>query len=156
MDVTIINPFLNAVQDVYRQMFFLETVAAPAFVLEEHATHRWDISGILGVTGDYAGIVCFRLHKMLAEKLLEIAGIEFFSDEERQDTMYEMIGEVTNIVSGNAASKLGDINVEISPPAVVMGKNHKIAWPRGIPVIGIPFSTPKGPFEVDVCFQQKI
>ena len=41
----------------------------------------------------------------------------------------------------------------ISPPFCVMGHNHVIAWPKNFPVIAIPFVTPYGPFEVDVCFK---
>lgn len=155
MDVTIINPFLAAALDVYREMFGISATPGAPFLLSEDSSHRWDISGILGVTGDFSGIVSFRLHKILADKMLVKSGIRVETEEERQQTVYEMIGELTNIISGNAASRITHANIEISPPAVVMGENHRIAWPRSIPVIGIPFSTSNGPFEVDVCFRRR-
>lgn len=155
MDATIINPFLTAAIDVYADMFGIQANPGTPFLLEEEGKHRWDISGLLGVTGDYSGIVCFRLHRILADKLLVKSGIETKNEKERQETVYGMIGEITNIISGNAASHINHANIEISPPAVIMGENHKIAWPSSMPVIGIPFSTSSGPFEVDVCFRKK-
>jgi chemotaxis protein CheX len=155
MDAKIINPFLTAAIEVYRNMFGIVPNPGSPFLLEEETKHRWDISGILGVTGDYTGIVCFRLHKILADKLLIKSGIKIYSEKERNETVYEMVGEITNIISGNAASNISHANIEISPPAVIMGENHIIAWPKPIPVIGIPFTTSSGPFEVDVYLKRK-
>ena len=70
MDANIINPFLTAAVDVYNDMFGIQPIPGTPFLLEEESKHRWDISGLLGITGDYTGIVCFRLHKILADKLL--------------------------------------------------------------------------------------
>lgn len=156
MDANIINPFLTAAIEVYKDMFGILANPGVPFLLEEEGKHRWDISGLLGVTGDYSGIMCFRLHKILADKLLVKSGIETKTEKERQETVYEMIGEITNIISGNAASHIFHANIKISPPAVIMGENHKIAWPKTMPVIGIPFSTFSGPFEVDVCFRKNM
>ena len=61
-----------------------------------------------------------------------------------------MVGEMINIVSGNAATKLADFEVDISVPLVIQGENHTISWPDRAPVIGIPFTTDLGPFLVDV------
>jgi len=65
-----------------------------------------------------------------------------------------MIGELVNIVAGNATTAI-DGSIDISPPVVVYGQNHNIAWPKTIPVIAIPFTTAMGPFEVAVCFKEK-
>ena len=154
MDVKIINPFLTAVINIFDEMFSIIVNPGIPFLHEEESAHRWNISGILGVTGDYQGIVCFRLHKVLADKMLAKSGINTSSEKERKEMVYEMIGELTNIISGNAASAINHANIEISPPAVIMGENHKISWPRSMPVIGIPFTSSSGPFEVDVCFRQ--
>lgn len=155
MDATIINPFLDASMRVFKDMFGIEAKPGKALVLEEEAGHRWNISGMLGVTGDYAGIVCFRLHKILADNMLAKSGVEVASQEDHDEIVYEMVGEVVNIISGNASSKISHAHIEISPPAVIMGENHQIKWPRKMPVIGIPFSTSNGPFEVDVCFGKR-
>jgi len=154
MDVSIINPFLSAAMNVFASMFSIETTPGAPYLLEETSAHRWEISGLLGVTGEYQGVVCFRLHRVLASKMLERSGVITKTEEERQETIHEMIGELTNIIAGNASSAIRHARIEISPPAVILGENHQIAWPKTYPVIAIPFSTPNGPFEVDVCFKK--
>jgi chemotaxis protein CheX len=155
MDVTIINPFLTAALNLFSGMFAIDAQAGSPYLMEESGKHRWEISGILGLTGDYQGIVAFRLPRLLADKMLEKSGIVTKSEEERQETVYGMIGEMTNIIAGNASSSIAHATIDISPPVVILGENHHIAWPKTMPVVGIPFSTPNGPFEVDICFKKK-
>lgn len=155
MDVEIINPFLTAALNLFASMFGITAQPGPPYILEEENKHRWEISGILGLTGDYHGVVGFRLPRVLADKMLEKSGVSTQTEDERQETVYGMIGEMTNIIAGNAASAVQQAVIDISPPVVVMGENHHIAWPKTMPVVGIPFTTPSGPFEVDVCFKKK-
>jgi len=136
-------------------MFGIEVQPGTPYLLGEEIKHRWEISGILGLTGDYQGLVGFRLPRLLADKMLEKSGIKTKSEEERQETVYGMIGELTNIISGNAASAIDHVSIDISPPVVIFGENHHIAWPKTIPVVAIPFTSANGPFEVDVCFKKK-
>ncbi len=153
MDVAIINPFLSASLDLFKSMFGIEATPGAAYLLNDQVGHRWEISGVLGITGDYHGIVAFRLPRMLADKLLEKSGVTTANETERADTVNGMIGELTNIISGNASNQFADHSIDISPPVVVLGNNHQISWPKIAPVIGIPFSTPFGPFEVDICIK---
>lgn len=155
MDVSIINPFLSSAVNLFENMFSITAQAGTPYLLEESGKHRWEISGILGLTGDYQGIVGFRLPKILGDKMLERSGIITKTEEERQETVYGMIGEMTNIIAGNASSAIDHASIDISPPVVILGENHHIAWPKTMPVIAIPFTTPNGPFEVDVCFKKR-
>ena len=156
MDAKIINPFLSATLDIFGSMFSIEAKPGKPYLLGRELMHRWDLSGILGVTGDYSGIVGFRLTRILADKMLQRSGIFTESEKERQELLYEMVGEMTNIIAGNASSLIDHVSIEISPPAVIMGEHHEIAWPRAIPVICIPFSSATGPFEVAVCFKSNL
>lgn len=155
MDVSIINPFLTATINLFKNMFSLDAAPGTPYLLEGEIKHRWEISGLLGLTGDYQGLVGFRLPRLLGDKMLLKSGIVTKGETERLDTVYEMIGEMTNIIAGNASSAIDTATIEISPPVVVRGENHQIAWPRSMPVVAIPFTTPSGPFEVDVCIAPK-
>ena len=152
MDVQIINPFLSAAMNLFASMFDLEAQANPPFLLEGENKHRWEMSGILGMTGDYHGVVAFRLPRILADKMLQKTGIQTKTEDERLETLYGMIGEITNIIAGNAATGIVHASIDISPPVVILGENHEIAWPKSLPVGGMPFMTTAGPFEVDGCF----
>ncbi|WP_319476722.1 chemotaxis protein CheX [Marispirochaeta aestuarii] len=153
MNADIINLFLHSAIRLFREMFELRITSCPAYVLENQLSHRWEISGILGITGDYSGIISFRLPSLLANKLLEKSEITITDENERRETVYSMVGELTNIISSNVSDQLVQGSISISPPAVIIGKNHRILWPKTTPVIAIPFSTQYGPFEVDVCMK---
>ena len=153
MNAAIINPFLTSAVDLFREMFSIQADAGQPYVLTDQTSHNWEISGILGITGDYQGILAFRLPRPLADKLLEKSGVTSDSEEERKDTVNGMVGELTNIISGNAPSKFENVTIDISPPVVVLGENHRIAWPKIGPVMAIPFSTTHGNFEVNVCLK---
>ena len=73
--------------------------------------------------------------------------------EDYEDMAIGLVSEFTNIISGHAVTALSEYHLDISPPFCVIGHNHMISWPRNYPIIAIPFVTPYGPFEVDVCFK---
>ncbi|MDD6295636.1 MAG: chemotaxis protein CheX [Treponema sp.] len=155
MDVKIINPFLTASAFVFKTMFGIEaTSGAPYLMKRTIGGHSWEISGILGLTGEFDGIIALRLHKVLAKKMLERSGLYYKDEETREELESGMIAEVANVISGNAISAVKDFMLDIAPPVVIYGKDHTIAWPKGYPIIGIPYTTSLGPFEVDVCFKE--
>ncbi|MFA6856946.1 MAG: chemotaxis protein CheX, partial [Treponema sp.] len=76
MDVTVINPFLTACENAFKNMFNLTPEHKLPYLLDVLATRHWEISGLLGLTGDYTGVLAFRLHVVLAAKMLEISGMQ--------------------------------------------------------------------------------
>ncbi len=154
MDASVINPFLGASIEMFQTMFQIEAVPGPPYIMGKEVAHRWEISGVIGVTGGYQGIVAIRLSRLLANKMLERSGITTSSEEEREQTLYGMIGELINIIAGNATNEIPQA-VDITPPIVVYGQNHSFAWPRAIPVIAIPFATTLGALEIAVCFKHR-
>lgn len=154
MDASVINPFLGASIQMFQTMFQIEAVPGAPYIMAKEVAHRWEISGVIGVTGGYQGIVAIRLSRLLANKMLERSGITTTSEEEREQTLYGMIGELINIIAGNASNEIPQA-VDITPPIVVYGQNHSFAWPRAIPVIAIPFVTTLGPLEIAVCFKHR-
>lgn len=153
MDVKVINPFLNATLNTFERMFSITSTNKEPFLLDPNSGHPWEVSGILGVTGDYSGVVAVRLHKILAFKLLELSGLTDIKPDEKLELSQELVSEFTNIISGNAVSSMPNVSLTVSPPVTITGKDHVISWPKNYPVVGIPFNTTYGPYEVDVCFK---
>ncbi|MCR5189432.1 MAG: chemotaxis protein CheX [Treponema sp.] len=151
MDAKVINAFLTAGMNTFQSMFGIKAQPKDAHLLDLRSGHPWDISGILCIRGNCHGIVIFRLHKILAGKMLQMSGVNC-KPNEFVDMEKELVKEFTNIISGNAITELKDTYLDITPPTVVTGHNHEINWSKNLPVIAIPFSTEKGPFEVDVSF----
>jgi len=153
MDAHVINTFLMSTTQIFKQMWGLELNHAPPFVMDNLLGHRWDITGIIAITGQAKGVIAVRMHRVLVDKLLEHSGLDFKTDEERYELIDSMVGEFINIVGGNASTALTEYHIDISVPVIVQGEGHRISWPKITPVICIPFRTKWGDFEVDVCFK---
>lgn len=152
MEAAIINPFLESTINLFQEMFQIPVKPGQTFLMDNFVGHRWEISGLLGITGDSRGVIAIRFHKKLVDKLLVQSNIAVANEEEREAVADAMVGEFVNIISGNSLSKLEGKHLEISPPITILGENHRIAWPKIAPVICIPFHSLAGDFEVDVCF----
>ncbi|NLJ45834.1 MAG: chemotaxis protein CheX [Treponema sp.] len=153
MDASIINPFIAATAAVFKEMFGLDAAPDKPYVLEESSDSKWEISGLIGLAGAAQGIVAVRLPPGLAETLLGRTGMTFKTDDEKKQMVGGLVAELTNIVSGNAAGRFKDINLDIAPPVVVRGDKHQISWPKIAPVLAVPMKTEAGSFELDVCFK---
>ena len=62
----------------------------------------------------------------------------------------DAIGELTNMIVGCAKSKLEELNLSISLPTVIAGRNHAVAFPSGVTPLCIPFESTHGPFCLEV------
>jgi chemotaxis protein CheX len=65
----------------------------------------------------------------------------------------DAIGEIANIIAGNAKQHLTQYNLSISLPKVIMGKDHKVASQRGVPTIVVPFQSTLGEFAMEVSLK---
>lgn len=153
MDSKALEPFVAALRDVFAQMFNIDAAPGAPRIVNGPEDHEWDISGILGLTGDAHGIVAVRLPLGLVDELLRASGVESADEAERKATVSGLVGEITNIVAGNAIAAFPELSLDISPPVVVKGVNHQISWPKIAPVMGVRFSSAMGDFELGLCFK---
>ncbi len=145
MDVKYINPFLEATIDVIKTMASLDVVLGGPPILKKDNIAVGDVTGIIGLTGDNQGSLSvsfnFRLIKnimtnMLGEEIKEII-----------PEVLDAVGELTNMISGDARSKLHaelGIDLRAAIPTVVSGEGHKIKHILAGPVIVIPFKVEGG------------
>ncbi len=151
MNVNYINPFLKAVRNVFDTMIEVPfTLGKPNIKPDD--VPKFEISGIIGISGDVQGCVVISLSKgialqlasaLLDEKLTEING-----------DCTDAIGEIANMIAGDAKSKFPKTNTAVSVPTVVLGK-HQVAYPSGIPIITIPCKTSGGELAIDIAIKEK-
>lgn len=150
MDVSVVNPFLKSAINMFEHMFNITPTYGMPFLVPPNGAHRWELSGVIGIVGDSKGVLILRVTKTFGQKLLASTGIEIEDEFDRPMVMREMISELVNIISGNALEDLEDKNIDITPPITVQGLNHQIAWPSNAPIIGVPFFSSYGPFEIQI------
>lgn len=149
-----INPFLSSTLNLFESMSGNEPSVGQKTLLQNLHSHRWEISGIIGVTGPAEGVVALRLTFPLVSALLEKSGLTFKDELEQKEMITSMVGEMTNIIAGNALGEIQQYDLDISVPIVIQGKDHSISWPKNNPIISIPFRSPLGVFEVNVSLKE--
>jgi chemotaxis protein CheX len=63
----------------------------------------------------------------------------------------DTVGELTNMIGGSSKDRLGIPGIAIGFPMVVSGPNHSITFDPRAKVEMLRFSTPHGPFTVEVA-----
>ncbi|MCL1142319.1 chemotaxis protein CheX [Shewanella gaetbuli] len=153
MNVEFINPFLISLINVISTMASMELKPGKP-QLKSHEIAKGDVSGLIGMVGPKTKgslsitfeepLILEIMHKMLGEK-------PNFINEEITD----LVGEITNMVTGGAKNLLGDKGYEfnMATPVVVTGKNHTISHKAEGKKIMMPFSHQYGSAYIEICFE---
>jgi len=145
-----INPFLKASMNLFKEYLGLQAESGKPYLLRDPQDLE-AISAIIGLAGDTRGAVVLSFSRETAIAIVsKMAGHEI---KVLGNEVLDGVGELVNIIAGNAKQDLLDFRIEISLPGVVTGKAYKIHWPEGIPVVAIPFKTELGPFTVSVSLK---
>lgn len=150
MDVKYINPFIIAVKKLFNTMIDVPfKLGKPS--LKKGNVPGYEISGIIGLSGTVTGCVVINLSEEIALQLVSaLIGDEV---EELDEDCTDAIGEIANMIAGNAKTDFPSPGTSISVPSVVIGK-HKVSYPSGLPIISIPCITDKGELVIEVALKK--
>jgi len=154
MNVAYVNPFIES---TLRSLDMMAGIKADktGLALKEDLITTFDISAIIGLTGETSGSIIISMPESLACKVASNMLMEEISKLNK--SVEDAIGEIGNIVVGDARRALiqEGHSLSISIPTVVIGAGHKISRTGGIPCIAIPFTTQFGEFEVNVGLREE-
>ena len=151
MDVKYINPFINASKILFKDMFGIElTLGKPELITTETEMH--EISATIGLAGDITGSVIISFPKDSALKAASL----FMRSEilELSADVYDVIGEMVNIIAGNVNRDLDKSKVIISLPQVIIGDKYKVKYPENCPTVAIPLNFKEFAFFLVVSFRE--
>jgi chemotaxis protein CheX len=150
MDATYIVPFVKAVENVFATMVQIQVkVGKPT--LTQTNKPQYDVSGIIGMSGDVTGAVVLSLPVETSERLVALfTGMDLSHEHE---DFADAIGELVNMVAGNAKADFVDRKVNISCPSVVIGSGHRVFQQKQQPIIEIPCDCECGQFVVEVAMR---
>jgi len=141
-----ILPFINSTVNVFSSMVGITPeIAKPR--LKEGSGASFDVSGIIGFSGEILGSVVVSLQLQTASKL--VAAMVGSDVDPTSPDFADAIGELTNMIAGGAKTNLG-VLANITCPVVVIGASHVIARLTGVPCIVIPCHTPHSDFAIEV------
>ncbi len=134
-----IQPFVDVCVNVFREFIGVELETERPHFANKDDPHEWDVSAIIGLTGEARGAVVISMKQALARKLT--GALTGATHDELDDEVIDAIGEIINIIAGNAKRGLEEsFRLVISLPTIVRGTGHSIQWPNDqARIICIPF-----------------
>jgi chemotaxis protein CheX len=150
MKAKFINPFLFASMNLFREYLGIQARSVTPHLLSDPQDLQ-EVSAIIGLAGDTTGAVVLSFSRETAIALVsKLSGRSYSA---LTNEVLDGVGEMVNIIAGNAKKDLEDFRIVMSLPGVIVGSSYKIRWPEGIPVIAIPFESEIGPFSVNVSMR---
>ncbi|HSW47299.1 MAG TPA: chemotaxis protein CheX [Phycisphaerae bacterium] len=148
MDVRFVRPFVAAIHTVFKTMLNTEVqIGTPHATIE--SGNRADVSSVIGFSGQATGCVVLSFPSEVACKVASaFASIPL---DEKHPDFSDAIGELANMVAGNAKKDFSGMQVNISLPNVIVGKDHIVTRSRMFPRVVFPCSCDLGDFEIKVA-----
>ncbi len=153
LSVEWINPFIEATYSIIEAVAAVKVSMDKPLKIRQSNTVGYDVSGIIGLTGEATGSIALSFPKKTALNIVsdfigeDVLGID-------SDTM-DAVGELTNMIAGRAKKLFAEkgIRMKISIPTVILGKGHTINTKKNIPSIEIPFKSEEGDFAILVSLK---
>jgi len=135
-----IQPFVKVCESVFKNFCRIEVKPGRVYFLtREEYEKMWDISGLIGLSGEVSGAVAISMGDQTAVRITKsLTGKEHSSFD---TDVTDAIGEIINIIAGNVKKDFEEeLRIRISLPSIIKGKNHSIIWPsEKTRIICIPF-----------------
>ncbi|MGL6262331.1 chemotaxis protein CheX [Vibrio sp. WXL103] len=153
MRAEFVNPFLASLINVLKTMASLELKPLKPRIKKDEVA-RGDVSGLIGMVGDQTrGSMSITFDEQLALEIMDKMLGERPSSIDEEVT--DMVGEITNMVTGGAKRILADngFEFEMATPVVVSGKGHTLRHKCEGAIIIMPFTSEWGNAFIEICFE---
>jgi len=147
VDPSDIMAFVKSVQNVFSTMLQVPLqIGTPT--IKTDTQPPFDVTGIIGMSGDVEGSVVLSFPTATAERVVSI----FSSTEitKAHPDFPDAIGELVNMISGGAKAQFKNKKVTITCPSVIIGADHVVHGRRDSKCIMIPCGSDLGDFVVEV------
>lgn len=148
MDVRYINPFVSAVQHVFKTMLDLGIfVSRPTIRGKDRRASA--VSAIIDLSGPVTGTVALCFSKQAAVRVASVFSGKSLSINEPAE-LADALGELANMVAGQAKVDLPPSGITISLPRVVLVEQNRERAPALSPILVLPCDSALGRFSVEV------
>jgi chemotaxis protein CheX len=149
MRVEYINSFISSLDNTFRTMLDCEVTRGQA-ALKDNLSPKFDVSGVIGLSGKAVGTVVLSLSKEVA--MQAASHMLMCENTEINDDVVDAVGELTNMIAGAAKADLAEYQLMVSLPSVITGRDHEVRFPSDVRPICVPFSTKWGALVLEVGF----
>lgn len=149
MDSKYIDPFINSISGVFASFGFGEISSGNIFK-KETFTCRYNLTTIIGISGSIRGNIALSMPYDTAKKIASamMMGMEI---AEIDEISVSALGELTNMICGQAAIELSRHNLEafVTPPTIIHGDNMKVIISQ-IETTAVELNSPLGSLELNI------
>jgi chemotaxis protein CheX len=138
MEAKYLNPFMEAASNALEVMAGISMTRGTPSVQKKFQSLA-DVSGVIGFAGDVKGAVVLSFPMELAQTVYKALTMD--DQDGDTDALADTVGELANMVAGGAKKPLSEmgVNIQISVPSVVAGKDHTITISSSGPCLVVPF-----------------
>lgn len=133
MEEDIMKVFVQSTANYFDTMAHGGAVLGTPYLRDADEDVALDFSAVIGITGSYKGAIYYTAPREKMQALLPLIG-ETDSDDH---VCADLVGEITNTISGNAREKLGP-SFMISSPFIFEGRPHDVRTANGAPCYVLP------------------
>lgn len=154
IDVRIVNPFLQAAVHVFKTAARLPITPGKPFLKQEPEAEG-EVTGLIVITSRDKLTQGSIALTMVEKCAVTVAGAMLGESLQKlDDTVRDAVGELTNMISGQARMWLAMDNMpfDAAIPVVEMGKGHVVRHVGAGPTLALGFKSLYGPITVEVCF----
>ena len=149
-----VNPFIQAGINVVQQIANID-VRRGHLSYKDQPEPSYGVCIIVGVYGFLKGQVVYSMKTEVAKRLVDKM-LDGKSPEERKLLFLDTLGELANMITGNATALLSenkDHTLQITTPAIATGENLNIMLvPKPTLILGL--YTQYGPIEISVALEE--
>lgn len=150
MDASFITPFMRSIDSVFSTMLQTTVKVLPPR-LKPANEKCYDVSGIIGISGDVTGATVIGFPMETAMRVIkQFTGAEIPASE---PDFSDAVGELVNMITGSAKAEFTGKKASISCPSVVVGACHHVTGSRDMPTIVIPCECDLGSFAMEVTIK---
>jgi len=135
MNEEFVSVFVKGMMSYLEHIPNIDAEVGAPYLISNDKPVSYDITGIIGVSGERKGCVYFTAPRVFLSHMLVLQGEKNLSDE----NLLDLSGEIANTISGNARSDFGK-NFLISVPVVVEGEPKNVRLPEGVRSFAIPIN----------------
>jgi chemotaxis protein CheX len=147
MRVEFINPFVKATVQLFRSRLGCELARRQLLRKTGRQPHQ-EVSGLVEVSGQAHGAVVWGLARPLALRVTEV--LRQASVETLNEQVQGAIVELVQAIVAGAREELEQLELQVGPPRVVIGRHHTLPLDGEGDSIDIVFDSPWGVIVVEV------
>lgn len=153
MNDGLFSPFSKATCDAFKLLLDLDVSTDTPETLDAILDADNKVNIVIGLTGDLAGEILYRFPKQTTLEMVKImCGMEI---DEIDEFVTSAMGEIANIISGNAVTGLSEQNIicDILPPKVMI--DGLPLTENAVSILSTKVKTEVGDVELDIRVSAK-